>query len=268
MKAAFLGLGAMGAPIARTLLEAGHQLTVWNRTPRPLSGAQIAATPLEAAAGAEAVLTMLADDRAVEEVIATAQLSPGQVHVSMSTISVALARRLAENQAMVSAPVFGRPEAAAARKLWVLVAGRPALRARVEPLLEPIGQGVLVVGDDPPLANVVKLAGNFFIAATIDALGEAFSLAEQAGLPRQQLLTLLSRTLFRAPIAETYATLIAERRYQPAGFRAALGRKDLQLVLELARLPLAELVDRHLASLPPELDWAAAGDLGLTRNRS
>jgi 3-hydroxyisobutyrate dehydrogenase-like beta-hydroxyacid dehydrogenase len=259
MKVAVLGLGAMGLPMAKHIVAAGHDVVVWNRTPRALEGAQVAASPAQAARGADAVVTMLPDDRVVEEVIAAAGLQPEQIHISMSTIGVACARRLAAAQALVSAPVFGRPEAAAAGKLWVIAAGAPAHLERVRPVLEAVGQGVLVAGEEPASANVIKLAGNFWIAAQIETFGELFTLAEGAGVAAAQVLAIFKQTLLRSPIAENYAALIAERRFRPAGFRAALGRKDMQLVLALSRLPLAELMDQHLAALPADIDWAAMG---------
>lgn len=258
MKVAFLGLGNMGLPMAKHVAAAGHDVTVWNRTPKQVDGAKSAASPADAARGAEVVMTMLADDRAVEEVIAAAQLGREQIHMSCSTISVELAKRMAESQSLVSAPVFGRPDAAAAKKLWVILAGR--LVDRVKPLAEAIGQGVLLAGTEAHLANVVKLAGNFWIASQVEALGEMFGMAERAGLARAQLLDMFKRSLFRAPVAEGYAGIIAEKRYMPAGFAAPLGKKDISLVLQLARLPLAELMEHHLAGLPADVDWAAMGD--------
>ena len=258
MKVAFLGLGHMGLPMAKHVVAAGHDVAVWNRTRKEVAGARVAASPAEAALGAEVVMTMLADDRAVEEVIGAARLSREQIHMSCSTISVALARRMAESQTLVSAPVFGRPEAAAAKKLWVVLAGSQL--DRVRPLADAIGQGVLVAGQEPYRANVVKLAGNFWIASQIEAAGEMFGMAERAGVERKLLLDIFKQSLFRAPIGENYATLIAEQKYQPPGFAAPLGKKDISLVLQLAKLPLAELMERHLAALPADVDWAAMGD--------
>jgi 3-hydroxyisobutyrate dehydrogenase-like beta-hydroxyacid dehydrogenase len=258
MKVAFLGLGNMGLPMAKHVVAAGHDVTVWNRSPKKVDGAKSAASPAAAARGAEAVMTMLANDHAVEEVIAAAQLSREQIHVSCSTISVALARKMAASQNLVSAPVFGRPVAAETKKLWVIAAGKAV--DRVRPALDAIGQGVLVAGEEPHLANVVKLSGNFWIAAQIEALGEMFGMAEKAGLPRAQLLSIFKASVFRLPAAEGYATLIAEKKYQPAGFAAPLGQKDVSLVLQLADLPLADLMIEHLADLPADVDWAAMGD--------
>jgi 3-hydroxyisobutyrate dehydrogenase-like beta-hydroxyacid dehydrogenase len=258
MKVAFLGLGHMGLPMAKHVVAAGHDVAVWNRSRKEVAGARVAASPAEAARGAEVVMTMLADDRAVEEVIGAAQLGSEQIHVSCSTISVACAKRMAAAHTLVSAPVFGRPEAAAARKLWVIAAGRDT--ERVRPLLEAVGQGVLIAGGEPHLANVVKICGNFFIAAQVEALGEMFGMGESAGIARAQLFSIFKSTLFRSPAAENYAGLIAEKRYQPAAFSAPLGQKDISLVLQLAALPLADLMIEHLADLPADVDWAAMGD--------
>ena len=172
---------------------------------------------------------------------------------------------MAQSQKLVCAPVFGRPEAAAAKKLWVIAAGRDL--DRVRPLLDAIGQSVLVAGDEPHLANVVKLAGNFWIAAQIEATGEMFGMAESAGVSRAQLLSIFKTSLFRAPIGENYAGLIAEKKYQPAGFAAPLGKKDISLVLQLAKLPLADLMHQHLAALPADIDWAAMGDPTIDNRR-
>ena len=197
MKIAFIGLGNMGAPMAANLRRAGHELVVYNRTPdraAPLAaqGARVARSPREAAAGVEVLITMLADDAAVEAVMfgqdgALEGLARGAVHVSMSTISPDLSRRLlaahaARDQGYVAAPVFGRPEAAQAAKLWIVAAGRPDALERCRPLLDALGQGVEVVGEEPPKANVVKIGGNFLLAAAIEAMGEAFALMRKHGI--------------------------------------------------------------------------------------
>src|SRR5258705_2437103 len=178
MKVGFIGLGNMGSAIARNLIRAGHDLTVYNRTQsraEPLAslGARIAETPSEAAAPAEVLITMLADDAAVEGVIfapgnAIQALPAGAVHISMSTISVGLSRRLAEahkerKQHYVAATVFGRPDGAAARKLWVVAGGSPEPIERCQPLFDAIGQKTFMAGSDAHAANVIKLAGNFMI---------------------------------------------------------------------------------------------------------
>jgi 3-hydroxyisobutyrate dehydrogenase-like beta-hydroxyacid dehydrogenase len=280
----FVGLGAMGSAMAANLLKAGHALAVHNRTPErtaPLvaQGARHAASPSDAAEG-EIVITMLADDRALEDVVFGPKglleaLPAGAIHVSMSTISMALAERLeaahaAKGQGFISAPVFGRPEAAAQAKLFIVVAGDDGHVQRSLPVLEALGQRCFVIGREPHKANIVKLAGNFLITSVLEALGEAFALTAKAGIDRKEFLTLLTSTLFDAPVYKTYGGIIAEERYQPAGFKASLGHKDIRLVLAAAEalkvpMPLASLVATRFLSLLAQgggdLDWAAIAKL-------
>ena len=231
MELGFVGLGAMGQGMARVLLRAGHRVTVWNRTreraaPLAAEGATIAATPAEAARGG-VVLSMLADDRAVEAVAGgpegiVAGLPSGGVHVSMSTIgpdtAVALARRHSDaRQGLVSAPVFGRPDAAAAARLAVLAAGPADAIARVMPALQALGPKVFVLGDDPGAANVVKLAGNFLVTAVIEGLAEAMALVGKAGVDRGKLLEVLVGSLFDAPVYRNYGKILLEERFSPPG---------------------------------------------------
>jgi 3-hydroxyisobutyrate dehydrogenase-like beta-hydroxyacid dehydrogenase len=292
MKTAFIGLGGMGLPMARNLLQAGHTLTVYNRTRaraqqlEPLHAA-IAGSPAAAAAGADVLITMVADDPALEAVLlgeggALAALPRGAVHLSMSTVSPALTRRLAERhrsagQTLVAAPVFGRPEAAEGRTLWIVAAGPAEAVARCRPLLDALGQGVIAAGDDPPRASVIKIAGNFLLAAAIEAMGEAFALARKHGVPPAELLDVVNGRLFRSPIYENYGALIAAERYEPAGFKLKYGLKDVRLALAAADeatvpLPLASLMrDRYVSAVARgwgESDWAAlarvaAADAGL-----
>jgi 3-hydroxyisobutyrate dehydrogenase-like beta-hydroxyacid dehydrogenase len=292
MNIGFIGLGNMGVGMARNLLRAGHSLTVYNRTRSRAEslvseGARVAATPGEAARG-EVVITMLADDAALEGVVfgeggILATLVPGAIHISMSTVSVAIARRLAEahaakRQAFVSAPVLGRPEAAAAAKLIILAAGAEQDLARCKPLLDAMGQQTFVVAADAPAANVVKLCCNFLIASIIETLGESFALARKSGVPAQKLLEVLAGTPMTAPLVKTYGTIIAEENYSPAGFALRLGLKDVRLMLAAsesaeAPLPIASLLRDHfltaLARGYGDLDWAAiakvaAENAGLT----
>ncbi len=193
MDVGFIGLGQMGTAMALNLVKAGHRVVVYNRTRAKAEavasqGAEIAER-LADACGRSVLITMLADDAAVESVFfangnGLSALGHGAVHISMSTISVALSDRLAEahrkaGQAYVAAPVFGRPEAAAAAKLFVVAAGPEATLARCQPLFDAIGQRTFVVGDKPSSANLVKLSGNFLLAAMIECLGEAFALDPQ-----------------------------------------------------------------------------------------
>jgi len=274
---AVLGLGAMGAPIARNLVAAGFPVVVWNRSPeraRAIDGARPAATPAEACASADVTITMLADDRALEEVVfggggMLGRLRRGACHLGMSTISVALCRRLAAaheaaGQRYVAAPVFGRPEAAAARQLWIVTGGPAADVARVSPLLAAVGQGTFHLGDAPQ-ASLAKLLGNFMIASTIKMLGETLVTAEKAGMEPRRVLDLLTGTLFGAPVVRRYGQLVADTAFEPAGFKLALGLKDVGLVLDAGEelrvpLPLAGLLrDRLLTALARDrghLDWS------------
>lgn len=284
MKVGFIGLGRMGSGMARNLLKAGHDVTVYNRTPersRALSadGAKVAATVAEACR-VEALITMLANDNAVEEVVLgphgiASHLQPGALHISSSTISVALARRLAEahranRQNFVSAPVFGRPDAAAAARLYILVAGDPAAREAAMPLLDVLGQRTFVVSEKPEAANLGKLSGNFLSASVIESLGEALALVSHGGLDSAAYIDFLTATMFGAPVYRTYGPLIAQRRFKPAAFAAELGAKDIRLLLGAAQdlrvpMPLASLLNdrflRLLASGGAQLDWSAIGDL-------
>ena len=284
MKVGFIGLGQMGSAMAANLLKAGHELTVCNRTRDKAEalageGAKVAATVADACGG-EAVFTMLAHDDALSAVVhgdggVLASLGKGAVHISASTISVAMSERLtkehaAAGQRFVAAPVFGRPEAAAAAKLFVAAAGAPDAIEAVTPLFEAIGQRTFVLGEEPKAANLVKLSGNFLIASVIESLGEAMALVEKGGVDRHAYLDLLTSTLFNAPVYKTYGGLIADRKFKPAGFTAPLGQKDIRLALAAGEalnvpLPLASLLrDRFLTLLAhggEELDWSAIGAL-------
>ena len=291
MDIGFIGLGKMGRGMAQNLIQAGHAVTVWNRTASRADdlqklGAQVAASPAEAARTG-IVITMLADDAALESAVfgengILKALPAGGLHVSASTISVALSTRLtaahgAANQSYVAAPVFGRPEAAAAKKLFVVAAGAAADLARSQPIFDAIGQRTFVVGNEPHAANTIKLLGNFLIATTIESFGEAFALARKSGIAPEKLLEVLTGTVFTAPIHQGYGGIIAREAYEPAGFAAALGLKDVRLVLQAADaagvpLPVASLVrDRFLSAVGhgyAEKDWSviaklAAEDAGL-----
>lgn len=280
MKVGFIGLGNMGSGMAAQLLDAGHEVTVYNRSPekaKPLQekGGQVAADIAEACKG-DVVITMLADDAAVESTVFSesgvlVSLKAVATHVSMSTISVSLSDRLAAaheevGQHYVSAPVFGRPEAAAAGKLFIVAAGAADTIAACQPLFDAMGQRIFEFGDQPSIANLVKLSGNFLIATVIESLGEAMALVGKAGVDRHQYLDLLTSTLFAAPVYKTYGGLIADENFEPAGFAAPLGLKDVRLTLAAAErlrvpLPIASLLrDRFITLLAQggeKLDWSA-----------
>ncbi|MHB8474713.1 MAG: NAD(P)-dependent oxidoreductase [Steroidobacteraceae bacterium] len=281
MRIGFLGLGNMGAAIAANLLRASHEVAVWNRNAdkaRPLVGlgATLAATPKAAATDRDVVFTMLADDAALDSVMAgvnglIAGLKPGALHISMSTIAVATAERLtaahrAQGQGFLCAPVLGRPEAAAAAKLFVVAAGDPADVRTAGPLLGVIGQRVFEVGTTPSAASLIKLCGNFMILSAVEAMGEAMALAAKGGVAKQQLLEVLTGTLFDSPIYRTYGAILAADRFRPAGFAAPLGLKDMRLVGQSAEalrvpMPLLSVLRDHLlqtiAQQGEDIDWSA-----------
>ncbi|HKD19236.1 MAG TPA: NAD(P)-dependent oxidoreductase [Thermoanaerobaculia bacterium] len=284
MNIGFIGLGRMGTGMAESLLRAGHQVTVYNRTPekaRPLAerGARVASSVGEVCAQ-PVVFTMLADDPALEAVAygeegMLRRLKRGALHASSSTVSVELSARLARDHAAagqryVAAPVFGRPEAAAAAKLSVVAAGDAAAIAEIRPLFDALGPKTFVVSDRPETANLVKLSGNFLLASVIESLGEAFALVGKGGVDRRQYLHLLTSSLFDVPVYKNYGRAIADRAFTPAGFAAPLGQKDIRLTLAAAEtlrvpMPIASLLrDRFLALLArggESLDWSAVGDL-------
>jgi 3-hydroxyisobutyrate dehydrogenase-like beta-hydroxyacid dehydrogenase len=290
MKIAFIGLGNMGSPMASNLIKAGHSLQVYNRTrsrAEEIKGARVAVTPGEAAADAEVAISMVADDHALEACLfgkggALDSLPANAIHISMSTISVALSRRMAaahaeRKQHYVSAPVFGRPEAAAVAKLFVVAAGPSAQVERCRPIFDAVGQKTFVVGEDAAGANVIKLTGNFLITCVIESLAESFALVRKSKLDANQFLEILTSTLFNAPIYKTYGGIIVDDKFSPPGFKVPLGMKDNRLLLAAAEeasvpMPVASLVrDRFIAAMAQgmsELDWAAiariaANDAGL-----
>ena len=279
MKVGFIGLGAMGSAMASNLIAAGHVVTVWNRSaeacePLVSLGARAASTPDRAAQG-DVLCSMLADDRAVRAVILDSGLldamDPGMVHVNHATISVSLAQELAAEHARrglgyVAAPVFGRPEMAAAAKLNILVAGKPALVEKVRPLLQAMGSAIWPLGDAPERANVAKIAGNFMLASAIESMAEASALTRAYGISAAEFLELMTTTMFATPVYQTYSKLIAEQRFKPAGFPLPLGFKDVglaQAAAESARVPLPfagvlrDSLLEAMAAGDEELDWSA-----------
>ena len=295
MDVGFVGLGSMGSGMARSLARAGHRVTAWNRTRAraealAADGVAIASSPAEAARPG-VVVTMVADDAALDGVAGGAEgllagLPRGGLHVCSSTVGVDTVERYAREhatrgQAFVAAPVFGRPEAAAAGNLAVVAAGQPAALERARPLLEALGPKLFVVGGEPAQAALVKLIGNFLITVVIEALSEANALAAKGGVGPARLLEVLVGTLFDAPVYRTYGKLLLEERFSPPGFPLPLGAKDNRLVLAVAErlrvpLPLASLVrDRMLSALArgwDSLDWSviarlASEEAGLVGHR-
>jgi len=284
MKIGFIGLGRMGTAMATNLVRAGHDVTVFNRSPgRSASlvvlGAHEAVHLAEACNGS-AVISMLANDEAATDITLAKggvidHLPKGAIHVSMSTISVELSKRLAQahakaGQRYVAAPVFGRPDMAAAAKLFIVAAGDPAAVDACQPLFGALGQKTTVLGTEPSAANLVKLSGNFLLASAIEALGEAVALVGTAGIDPRAYIEFLTSTVFNVPAYKTYGALIAQRKFEPAAFAAALGYKDIRLTLAAAEslrvpMPLGSLLhDRFLRLLAQggeNLDWSAIGGL-------
>ncbi|EYS94784.1 6-phosphogluconate dehydrogenase [Cupriavidus sp. SK-4] len=289
MQIGFIGLGAMGAAIAMNLFESGHQVQVFNRSPARAerlrrAGATVAASPAEAAHAADVVFSMVADDAALTSVTLgetgiLAGLRPSAVHISLSTIGVDTAQALTVRHreagvGFVSAPVFGRPDAAAARKLFIMAAGADEHLKVAVPLLEQLGQSFGIVGADPSQASLVKLIGNFMLSVIIETLGEACAVAGKAGIDQMHFVQLLTNASFNAPPYKIYGAMIASQQFQPAGFALPLGQKDNRLMLAAADalgvpLPLASFIhDRFLAvrsqGIGAEHDWSAVALCSLT----
>ncbi len=296
MEIGLIGLGRMGTGIAKSLLRSGHRLTVFNRTRARAEslqsdGANIAGSVAEACRSS-VVLTMVADDAALEALVfgesgVLSSLRKDSIHVSLSTISVALSDRLSAEHAkagqqFVAAPVFGRPEAAESAKLSVVAAGPSASVERCKPLFESMGPKLLVVGERPSMANVVKLCGNFLIATVLESLAESLTFARKSGVDPQMLLDFLTTTMFTAPVYKSYGELIVQGKHEPAGFALPLGLKDVRLVLQAAEsagvpMPIASVLrDRFITALArgnQDKDWSvigrvAAEDAGLPSVRN
>ncbi|MEX1826988.1 NAD(P)-dependent oxidoreductase [Luteibacter sp. CQ10] len=288
MRIGFIGLGSMGAGMAANLVKAGHEVTVWNRSPEaaaPLAGqgATVAAKAADAANGVQVLHSMLANDAAVREVLVDSgvldALPKGAVHVNHATISVALAQELvqaheARGIGYVAAPVFGRPDVAAAGNLQMVAAGKPDAVDTVQPLLECLAAKVWPMGDDPVRASIVKIAGNFMIGAAIEAMAEATTLTRAHGVSAKEFLDVMSNTLFAAPVYKTYGGMIAEERYTPVGFKLALGFKDVGLAraaAEARRVPMpfaSVLHDTLLESLSrgdADIDWSGMARVAAAR---
>ncbi|MFT4047194.1 MAG: NAD(P)-dependent oxidoreductase [Solimonas sp.] len=287
MEVGFIGLGGMGRGIAANLLKAGHRVTVWNRSQTPVQelvalGAQAAAQVQDALHGG-VVFSMLADDAALRAVLvdsgALDRAARGLIHANLATISTAFATELtalheARGLAYVSAPVFGRPDVAAAGKLNIIAAGPDHALATLQPLFDAIGQKTWRLGDAAVRANAVKIAGNFMIASAIETMAEAATLAQGHGVGPMEFLEILTNTLFAAPVYKGYGAQIAEQRYEPAGFKLRLGLKDVRLALAAgddANVPLpfaSVLRDALLDAMAHgdgDRDWAALAKVAARR---
>lgn len=277
----FIGLGNMGEPMARNLLRAGYRLRVYNRTSSKAQalaaeGAEVVETLRDVINPDGIVVSMVANDHALEEVVMGEKgignaLGQGGIHISMSTVSPHTAQKLAAHHekhgtTYLAAPVFGRPEAAAAKKLWICLAGDRKAKERARLILEELGQGIFDFGEKPEAANVVKLAGNFLIGAAIEAMAEAYTFAEKNGVAREDVADLFSKTFLSCPIYQNYGTVIATQEYKPAGFKVSLGLKDMNLLNSVAAtsltpMPLGNLLQERLLSAMSkgraDMDWTA-----------
>jgi 3-hydroxyisobutyrate dehydrogenase-like beta-hydroxyacid dehydrogenase len=287
-----VGLGHMGGAFAHNLLEDGYAVSVYDRDPKraaDLKGAR-SASRLEDLAACDVVLTSLPNDEALSSVALGSPalldiLAPGAMHISTSTVSPALSRRLAHeheihHQLYVAAPVLGNPDLARARKLFVLAGGpMPALNA-ARPLLERLGQRLFVIAEEAGAANLVKLAANVLTATTLECMGEVLALLQKGGIDSHLAFDVLTGSLFDSRVHKTYGGKIVEGRYTPAGMAVPLAIKDLRLALAEAeraavQMPAASLVHDRLIALAArgwsDLDWSALGllaaiDAGLPEN--
>ncbi|MFJ5250626.1 NAD(P)-dependent oxidoreductase [Serratia liquefaciens] len=287
MKIGFAGLGGMGSAMAANLLQAGYGVKVWNRSPQaaqPLvSAGAVQARQPEELAEVDVLISMLANDAATEQVVVESgllqQLRAGAIHINMATVSVALAKRLAllhaeRNVGYIAAPVLGRVDVAAAGKLNILAAGDPLLLAKVQPLFEVLGQQTWHFGDQPEQANIVKIAANFTLASAIEAMAEGSALVRNYGVSGADYLHMLTSTLFASPAYKGYGGLIAEEKFEPAGFKLSLGMKDVGLALEAGAnshtpMPFASVLKDNfldaVAQGDADLDWSALAKVAARR---
>jgi 3-hydroxyisobutyrate dehydrogenase-like beta-hydroxyacid dehydrogenase len=295
MKVGFLGLGNMGAPMVKRLLAAGHEVTVWNRTQQRAealvaAGASVEQTPADAARGKDAVMTMLFDDAAHQQVIFGGDdpesiglidaLEPGTLHISLSTISAAFSEKLTQEHArrglsFIAAPVFGRPSVAEEGKLWIVVAGADDAVAKARPLLEAMSRGISVIGKEPRQAHALKLGGNFLISAMIHSLGESFVYAEAQGISPAVFAETVNNALFQSPFYSSYAKVMLNPP-EHVGATMELGAKDLRLLREAAQSrhvrlsladDLAEVFDQAQKQGLGGEDWAV-GQYKMAQRRS
>ena len=281
MRIGFLGLGNMGTPMALRLIAAGHELSVWNRTEARTNllaheGAIVAGTPAEAELGADAVITMLWDDAAYEQVVFGANglldaLSPGGLHISCSTISVALSQRLTVEYAnrgieFLAAPVYGGPRLAQEGRLWVVAGGTDPALNRARPLLAALSQGISVVGTEPSHAHAARLGGEFLLCTMVDSLSEAFAFAKQQGIEPELFFETVNNALFQSPCYATYARLMLHAPENTAS-TIELAAKDMRLLRQAGAsrrtfISFADQIAKTLAEarriLPAGEDWAVA----------
>ncbi|RVT98094.1 NAD(P)-dependent oxidoreductase [Mucilaginibacter limnophilus] len=285
----FIGLGNLGIPMAKNLITDGYHLQVYNRTTSKAKELEqgsitVCSTPAEAARNVDFVITILSEDEVVKDAVLgdngfLKTMRPGALHISMSTILPDTSEELLaiHNDAgsrYLAAPVFGRPEAAAARKLWICTSGAADVKEAAKPVLESLGQGIIDFGETTGGANVVKLTGNFMIMAALETMAEGYTIAEKSGLDRKQVADFFSSTLFACPIFQNYGKFISAKQYEPVAFKAKLGYKDARLALKVAQqtetpAPLVSLVHNRLLTSVAKgngdnSDWIAAFGKGVS----
>ncbi len=289
-KIGFIGLGNMGLNMAKNLIAAGYHLQVFNRTiskANELDAASITIckTPADAADGVHAIITMVSDDEVLKHTVTGEEgilkkLPKNSLHISMSTISPETSELLAKHHEKagnhyLASPVFGRPEAAAAKKLWICVSGSQHAKDMAKPILENLGQDVIDFGEGAGAANVVKIAGNFMIMASMEMMAEAYTVAEKNGIDRLKVAEFFGSTLFNAPIFQNYGKLIANKQYEPVGFKSKLGYKDARLAFKLSQtsespMPIATVVHNRLLTAVAkgwgEADWTEGISRGATED--
>jgi 3-hydroxyisobutyrate dehydrogenase-like beta-hydroxyacid dehydrogenase len=278
----FIGLGSLGTPIALNILESGHTLYVYNRTisktaPLAEKGAIVCQDISELAKNCTVVFTIVSDDAALKIICEGENglfnnLPKGTIHVSMSTVLPKTiedinASHKKNGQLFLAAPVFGRPEAAAAKKLNFVISGDENVRRKIEPILKNAGAvGVWDFGDNLSAANTVKLCGNFLIASALEAIGESIYLAQKSGVDAKQMWDMLSHTILNAPVYQNYSNIILQQKFEPAAFTMKLGLKDINLVLQQAasvgqHMATAELLQKNMQQLIDDgkenIDWSA-----------
>ncbi|MGH2564968.1 MAG: NAD(P)-dependent oxidoreductase [Ginsengibacter sp.] len=278
----FIGLGNLGKAIALNLIDSGHTLNVYNRTasktaPLVERGAVVFASIASLAKKCKIVFTIVSDDVALKSICEgenglLRNLEKESIHISMSTILPKTAQELSllhrqHNQHYLASPVFGRPEAATAKKLNFVVSGEDTIRKQIVPLLkEAGGTGVWDFGESITAANTVKLCGNFLIASALESIGESISLAGKSGVDARHMWEMFSKTLFNTPVYFNYSNIILEQKFEPAAFTIKLGLKDMNLVLEQAtvvaqNMPLAQLLQKNMKTVvdrgKENIDWSA-----------
>jgi 3-hydroxyisobutyrate dehydrogenase-like beta-hydroxyacid dehydrogenase len=281
-KIGFIGLGSLGTPIALNLLESRYPLSVYNRTlskttPLQEKGAEVCETVAALAKQCEVVFSIVSDDKALHQICEgegglLSNLPKGSLHISLSTILPKTAAKLQESHSQrqlqyLASPVFGRPEAAVARKLNYVISGAADSRVQAGPFLKDSGgMNIFDFGDQITAANTVKLCGNFLIASALEAIGESIQMASKSGIDPTQMWSMFTQTLFNSPLYANYSNIILKRQFEPAAFSMKLGLKDMNLVLEQAasagqKMPLASLIQEKMALLvqggKEDLDWSA-----------